>query len=51
MSLVNMLKVLYYRNKLFFVLAIVALVLLVGCNSQAGAPPPGGPSGPIGGGC
>ena len=44
----NGLKMLYKRNKLFFVATlIVVLVFAVGCATQ-GAPPP---SGPVGGGC
>jgi len=34
---------------LFFVIAVIAiLIFVVGCSAQGGAPPP---SGPIGGGC
>jgi len=49
MVLVNTLKMLYGRNKLFFVIAIAVLALfLVGCSSQGAG---SAPSGPIGGGC
>ena len=49
-GIVNFLKILYHRNKLFFVIAIVAiLIFVVGCSTQSG--PPAAPSGPIGGGC
>ncbi len=45
---INLLKTLYGRNKLFFVVAVVALALvLVGCSASGSAPP----SGPVGGGC
>lgn len=48
-GVINLLKTIYYRNKLFFVIAGIAiLILIVGCSAQGGAPPP---SGPIGGGC
>jgi len=48
MAWINLLKILYSRNKLVFVLAVIALTLiLAGCSSQAGS----APSGPIGGGC
>ena len=47
-GIINLLRALYRRNKLFFVIAIIAiLVFIVGCSAQSGAPP----SGPIGGGC
>ncbi len=49
-GMIGFLKMLYYRNKLIFVLAAAAILLfIVGCSTQ-GAPPQG-PSGPIGGGC
>ena len=49
-AIINLLKAIYYRNKLFFVIALIAiLVFLVGCTTQGG--PPSAPSGPIGGGC
>lgn len=49
-GIISFLKTLYYRNKLFFVIALLAAVIfVVGCSAQgSGAPPP---SGPIGGGC
>ncbi len=47
--MISLLKTIYNRNKLFFVIAIIAILLfIVGCSTQGGAPPP---SGPIGGGC
>ena len=49
-SWLSFLKSLYYRNKLFFVIAVIAiLVFIVGCSTQGSVP--SGPSGPIGGGC
>lgn len=46
---INLLKTIYYRNKLFFVIAVVAIaVFIVGCSAQGNSPPP---SGPIGRGC
>jgi len=48
-GIISLLKTLYYRNKLFFAIALFAiLVFIVGCTAEGGAPPP---SGPIGGGC
>ena len=49
-GMISLFKAIYYRNKLLFVIAIIAiLVFVVGCSAQgSGAPPP---SGPIGGGC
>ncbi len=48
---INLLKGLYYRNKLVFVIGLIVIVaLLAGCTTQGGAPPPP-PSGPIGGSC
>lgn len=47
-EMISMLRALYYGNRLFFVISMVAiLVFVVGCSTQGGAPP----SGPIGGGC
>lgn len=49
-GMVDFLKMLYHRNKLFFVIAIIAiLIFVVGCSTQGSSP--SGPSGPIGGGC
>jgi uncharacterized lipoprotein YajG len=49
--LLNVLKTIFYKNKMLFVIAvIVAIVLIAGCSAQGG----GGysaPSGPVGGGC
>jgi hypothetical protein len=48
-GVVDLLKAIYHRNKLFFVIALIAiLIFVVGCSAEGGAPPP---SGPIGGGC
>lgn len=48
-GIIDLLKTIYYRNKLFFVIAVIAiLVFIVGCSTEGGAPPP---SGPIGRGC
>lgn len=48
-GIISLLKTLSYGKKLFFVIAVIAvLVFIVGCSVQGGAPPP---SGPIGGGC
>ncbi len=49
-GVISFLKTLYHRNKLFFVIAIIAIaIFVVGCSAQGGSAPP--PSGPIGGGC
>ena len=49
-GIISLLKTLYYNNKLIFVIALIAvLVLIVGCSSQGYNSPP--PSGPVGGGC
>jgi len=48
-GIINLLKTIYYRNKLFFVIALIAILLFIaGCSTQGGSPPP---AGPIGGGC
>jgi len=48
-GIISLLKTLYHNNKLIFVIALIAvLVLIVGCSAQGSAPPP---SGPVGGGC
>lgn len=49
-EMIYLLKGLFYRNKLLFVIALIAiLVFLVGCSAQGSGYP--APSGPIGGGC
>lgn len=48
-NIIDVLRTLYNRNRIIFVIAIIALTLfLVGCSTQGSIPPP---SGPIGRGC
>jgi hypothetical protein len=48
-EMINMIRTVYYRNKLLclVIIVVVLAILVVGCNAQGGSPP----SGPIGGGC
>ncbi len=48
-GIISLLRALYYKkNKLFFVIAVIAItIFIVGCSTQGGSPPPG----PVGGGC
>ena len=49
-GIISLLKTLYHRNKLFFIIAILIIALfLVGCTSSGGSAPPS--SSFIGGGC
>ncbi|MDP7180592.1 MAG: hypothetical protein QF824_04955 [Candidatus Woesearchaeota archaeon] len=50
-GMIDLMKGLYRKNKLLFVIGLIVVVALVaGCTAQggSGAPPP---SGPIGGSC
>ncbi len=48
-AIINLLGILYKKNKLLFLAVIVAAALFIaGCSTQGGSAPP---SGPIGGGC
>jgi len=48
-GIIDFLKILYCRNKLLFLAAILVIIVLAGCSVQSSGAPP--PSGPVGGGC
>jgi len=51
-AIVNMLRIIYHRNKiLFFILIIGILLFIVGCSGGGTGYAPAAPSGPVGGGC
>lgn len=48
-GIIDMLRMLYHRNKFLFIAVVLVVALfIVGCSSQGSSPPP---TGPVGGGC